>query len=466
MPPRFTYLIIGAGPTGLGAAYRLQELGEQDFLIVDKANHAGGLASSVVDPKGFTWDIGGHVHFSHYPYYDQMLERVLGSDNWYEHARVSAAWMQERFVPYPVQHHLHHLPPTKAARALYGLVQAQKRQGVPPAHFGEWVHANFGRGLAELFMLPYNTKVWAWPPDSMSYSWLGERVAKPSVSQALSNMLQGRSQSTWGPNRTFRFPMRGGTGSIWRAVAEKIPAQNVAYRTSVATIDTDKKVVHTSDGATYQYEHILNTAPLTQLCNMLTPQLPTSSQQAAKQLRHSSVHIVGLGLNGAVPEHVRGKSWMYFPEANCPFYRATVFSGYSPAHVPDPTRQWSLMTETSSSPWKPVDQNTLVEETIQGCLNTRLIRSRDDIVSVWTHTAKHGYPTPSLARDDALNELIPTLEERGIASRGRFGGWKYEVSNQDHSFMQGVEWADRMINGTPEVTYFYPDTVNTRTPRS
>jgi protoporphyrinogen oxidase len=62
------FLIIGSGPTGLGAAYRLKELGHSDFLIVEAASHVGGLASSFRDEKGFTWDIGGHVQFSHYPY--------------------------------------------------------------------------------------------------------------------------------------------------------------------------------------------------------------------------------------------------------------------------------------------------------------------------------------------------------------------------------------------------------------
>jgi len=38
-----------------------------------------------------------------------------------------------------------------------------------------------------------------------------------------------------------------------------------------------------------------------------------------------------------------------------------------------------------------------------------------------------GYPTPTLARDGVLKQVLPKLQEMGIYSRGRFGSWKYEV---------------------------------------
>ena len=96
---------------------------------------------------------------------------------------------------------------------------------------------------------------------------------------------------------------------------------------------------------------------------------------------------------------------------------------------------------------------------IQGLLNTNLIESKDAIVDFWHHFEAYGYPTPSLHRDKAL-EILSTLNELGIFSRGRFGAWIYEVSNQDHTFMQGVEAVDKIILNKDEVTVWHPEIVN------
>jgi hypothetical protein len=66
---------------------------------------------------------------------------------------------------------------------------------------------------------------------------------------------------------------------------------------------------------------------------------------------------------------------------------------------------------------------------------------------------EYAYPVPTLERDQALAVIQPRLEALKIYSRGRFGGWKYEVGNMDHSVMQGVEWAQRMLEAGQETTY-------------
>jgi hypothetical protein len=151
---------------------------------------------------------------------------------------------------------------------------------------------------------------------------------------------------------------------------------------------------------------------------------------------------------------------MYFPEPNCPFYRVTVFSNYSPNNVPDISKYWSLMAEVSESPAKPVDAASVEETVIQGLLNAGLIEDRSQVRHVWRRRIEHGYPTPALGRDEALHRILPELEELGIYSRGRFGAWKYEVANQDHCYMQGVEVVNRLLSGSPELTIWFPSIVN------
>src|SRR3954453_6215965 len=73
-------VIIGAGPTGLGAGYRLRELGYTNFVILEARDKVGGLASSEKSANGFIYDIGGHVLFSHYEYFDRLFDKVIGDD--------------------------------------------------------------------------------------------------------------------------------------------------------------------------------------------------------------------------------------------------------------------------------------------------------------------------------------------------------------------------------------------------
>ncbi len=202
---------------------------------------------------------------------------------------------------------------------------------------------------------------------------------------------------------------------------------------------------------TLDYDTLISTIPLDALCSRLHG-LDEGVRSEAKKLTHSAVHIIGIGLEGTPPDVLKTKCWMYFPEAGSPYYRVTVFSNYSPFHVPDPSKHWSLMAEVCETPMKPVDVSDLVDRTIEALQNDRLIPAAPSVISTWHRRLEHGYPTPFLGRDRVLRTVHDALERRRIFSRGRFGAWKYEVSNQDHSFMQGVELASRLITGEPEVT--------------
>jgi len=133
----------------------------------------------------------------------------------------------------------------------------------------------------------------------------------------------------------------------------------------------------------------------------------------------------------------------------------TYFSNYCPNNVPDSEKYYSLMCETSYSEYKPEDKGRIIERTIQGLMNAKLITEADKNLIETTNViqADYAYPIPTLERDKALEVIQPYLEEKGIYSRGRFGAWKYEIGNMDHSIIQGVEVANRILENKEEKTW-------------
>jgi protoporphyrinogen oxidase len=225
----------------------------------------------------------------------------------------------------------------------------------------------------------------------------------------------------------------------------------------VMTIDPARRVINLNDGRTVRYETLISTAPL----NWLTHVSGNHGLSVwTDRLKSSTVHVIGIGLQGQPPASIGKMCWMYFPGSDCSFYRVTVFSNYSPFNVPEPGSTWSLMAEVSETEHRPLDGDGLVERVIQQMVATGLIPDPRMVMSRWHKILTTGYPTPSLERAEILDAVLPALEAQRIYSRGRFGAWKYEVSNQDHSFMQGVEVVDRIVNGASEPTLTCPNLVN------
>ncbi|NUP72422.1 MAG: NAD(P)-binding protein [Gemmatimonadaceae bacterium] len=448
-------VIIGAGPTGLAAGYRLRELGHTNFVMLEAREKVGGLASSETSPNGFVYDIGGHVLFSHYEYFDTLFDKLLG-DEYQLLLRESWVWMCDRFLPYPFQNNIKYLPREVVLECLMGLIEAQ-REPLDLArfrNFEELIYGVFGKGIAKYFMMPYNFKVWAHPPAMMNKEWIGERVSVVDIARVLGNVVLDRDDAGWGPNSTFKYPRHGGTGGLFARMQPYVQ-DNLRLESPVAGVDIEAKEVLLRDGSRERYDMLLSTMPLDLLVqSMSSGEVPPVVREQAARLRHSGSHIVGVGLEQPAPSK---KCWMYFPEGSSPFYRVTYLSNYSPEVVPDASRNYSLLAEISHSEFKPDDRDTVIERTVQGMVNTQLLKDADraDIVDTFLIERDYTYPTPSLERDPALAVLHPWLESRDIYSRGRFGAWRYEVGNMDHSVAQGVEWVNRVIQGDVqnELTY-------------
>ena len=450
--------------------------------------------------------MGGHVVHSHYAYFDGLVAAAVREWNTLKRSafvRARGVW-----VPYPFQHNLGALPPADAAACLAGAVAAAEAAATgggfePPRTFDEWIVRTMGEPVAAAFMRPYNAKVWGCPPSQLGVGWLGDRVAGLDLDKAAASVARGGSEAgneatpstpssstSWGPNAVFRFPAIGGTGAIWAGVARLLPRERVRCGRRVVAIDAASKTVTLADGNTIIYASLITTLPLDVTLGMVG-----APGELKRGLVYSSTHVIGVGVRGPCP--LPGASWFYFLEPDAPFYRATVFSNYADANCPpagaelvtlchgdgsapvagendaspQPGPYWSLMFEVcETAAHAPVDVTpvqlaggtwpAVVAAMLRGAVATTLLRPDAEIVSLFHTRLEHGYPTPTLGRDDALARALPWLQERDIWARGRFGCWKYECGNQDHAVALGVEAVDSILFHTPEVTLPHPSVVN------
>ena len=464
-PADVDVLVVGAGPTGLGAAWRLevrqQESGPH-WLLVDGGSRAGGLAGSIRDPAGFTWDLGGHVLYSHYPLFDDLLEDLLGA-SWEEHERAGWIYTFGRWIPFPIQRNIRHLPPDQLLRCLDGLLDLQVPTA-PAANFQQWLQGNFGSGLVDVFFAPFNTKMWGRAPGELGCGWTESRsgsrnsnVPLVDLRQILRTIVLQSDDPGWDRSTTFRYPARGGTGAIWHALADRLPSAHLRMGHEVAAIDAGARTATLTDGSMIRYQAIVSSIPLDRLLPMITDRPDLGAR--ASRLDYASTCLVGVGFEWPRPPVLDEKYWLYFPDPDVPFHRVSVLSNYARQNVPDPARQWSLLCEINRHPSHRVDLEALAGTCVEALLRTFAL-PRSAVVNRWQHSLERGYPVPTIRRDAVLADVQPRLKELGIYSRGRFGGWRYEVSNQDHSFMQGVEAIDHILTGKPESTYEDAQAVN------
>jgi len=436
-------VIVGAGPCGLACARELDRLGHRNWTLLERGAGPGGLAASVRDPAGFTWDLGGHVVFSHFGEFDALLEEAMGADV-LRHDRSSFVRFGDRWIPYPFQNHLHHLPPEVRDECLDGLAGAPGVAGAEDPDFASWMLAVFGEGVTRHFMAPYNLKVWATPAETMSASWIAGRVSVVDRERAGS----GADDPAWGANASFSFPAVGGTGEIYRRLAARL-GERIRYQVAAVAVDPDARAVRTAAGETLRYDALVSTMPLDRLVAALAPAVPAPVRAAAAELVANGVYMVGVGYESPLAD---SRSWMYFPDPEVPFYRVTNFAKYSPANVPDgdTSRYSSYMTEAAFSPSRPLARDGLEDRVEAGLREAGVIAGRPPVASVHVERIEYAYPVPTIARDRALGAIQPWLMARDIYSRGRFGAWRYEAGNMDHAVKMGIDAARALLSGARE----------------
>ncbi len=423
-------LVIGAGPTGIGAALRLQQAGA-DWMLVEAEDGPGGMASSVTDDHGFTWDLGGHVLHSHFEDFDKAIAE--SGVHLLAPVRNGWVWMNRVLVPTPVQHQVDEAPtdldPDGQAKNL-----------------AEFYRNHLGADLYGRFFKPFTEKMWATPLELIDHEWTSLRSGSAARNVPA---IRVRENAERPAEVTFPYPA-GGTGKLWDAIAAGLDQDRIRYGCTVVAIDLDNRVARLQNGELIHFSDCVSTMSLTTLLGIVGQS--DLAKMTPEFLSNQSL-VIGLGFNGPTPAALVGKSWLYCPDPDIAWHRATMLSHYDQNNA-GPGR-WSVLCEVGRSDFRVIDE----EDAVASCIGSMIELGADpeSVVSTWIRVVPRGYPVPTLGRDALLHHIDDRMLGAGIRSRGRFGGWRYESCNQDYSFQQGVEAVDGILHGSAENVYWHPE---------
>jgi protoporphyrinogen oxidase/glycosyltransferase involved in cell wall biosynthesis len=130
-------LILGAGPTGLSAAYHY---GAGSVVLEREASAGGGCRS--IEDTGFTFDYAGHILYSDDPYVQELYRLLLG-DNVHWQDREAWVYRDGVYTRYPFPGDLHGLPPELLRECIDDAIDCARQPVAKPVD----ANARFGYPL-------------------------------------------------------------------------------------------------------------------------------------------------------------------------------------------------------------------------------------------------------------------------------------------------------------------------------
>lgn len=440
-------VILGAGLTGLSAAFHLEQAGFFDYQIFEKDLIPGGLLRSSTQ-DGFTFDYTGHlVHISD-PYFKSLVDFVGNLDSWNCLTRNAFIYSHNTYTLYPFQSNLYGLPTQVIQECITEFISKKKTTKTPKT-FYNWVLKYFGKGIGKHFFFPYNSKILSYDLKKVHPSWTGRFVPNTTVEALFEGALHKKNTSTAGYNSSFYYPKKGGIQHLINCLLSKI--KNKVITNHYATIiDSKNNVVSFANGNNVSYDHLISTMPLNHLTNQLEESSASTLKQTSSKLICNTVLNFNLGIN--IPDFTN-KHWIYFPEKKYDFYRLGFWHNFSQALVPQGCS--AIYGEMSYLPGtKTTTQiNQMLNRATQKTLEV-LGLSSANIITQKNLTLNHAYVIYNQWREKNLTKLLAHLTKLNVHSVGRFGEWKY--SSMQEAVLDGKKVAETILQQTiqPNFTTF------------
>ncbi len=415
-------LIIGGGISGLTLANYIT-----DYLIVEKDSSLGGYARThYVDD--YIWDYAGHFFHFKTDEFKSMFINSMDKNDYIIKNKNTYIYFEDKLIDYPFQMNIHELSKDKFIDCLYDLFNKQEKKVY--TNFLDMLYGKFGISITEMFLKPYNEKLYATDLTKLDKDAMGRFFPYANISEIINNM---KNHSNTSYNNTFMYPKKGAQ-VIVNKLCEKVDMNKVMLNTSVTSIDLNKKEVTLSTKEVISYNNLINTIPFNKFLSLLNIQEYTNF---SNELSYNKVLVFNLGFDKK--STYNNTDWIYFPDKNINFYRAGFYDNILS------TDKLSMYIEIGYSKESIIDESTINKElslTLDNLKKCKIIDDTFKLVKYESIIMDPAYVHIDTLHDKLVKEIINDLETKNVYSVGRYGSWTY--SSMEDAMLQSKELVEKL----------------------
>lgn len=450
MTKKTSVTVLGAGPAGVAAAYRLSQRDDVTVRVLERASQVGGNSSSFM-LEGIWCDYGSHrFHPVADPEIIADVKKLLGDDLLLRprHGRIR---LGGKWIHFPLKPHdaLLRLPKPFAASLLADMMLKPLR-GKPKGDptFASTLRSGLGPTIAQQFYFPYVTKLWGLKPEELAVELAERRVSGSSVGKILAKMMRqlpGFRSPTAG---RFYYP-RKGFGQIVQNMADAAEAQGAHFDfgTSLRRIERDGNhavaLYAEKDGQEERIEsdHIWSTIPISNLIKSMDPPAPADVLAAANGIRSRGMILIYLFLE---QDQFTEYDAHYFPELSIPVSRMSEPKNYN--NTKDPRGLTVLCAELPCDPggeyWDLSDDE--LGARFCGWLGGVGLPVKAKVRKTLTRRLGNAYPVYDLGYEEkflTMDNWLAGID--GLLTFGRQGLFAHD--NTHHAFTMAYGAADSLL---------------------
>ncbi len=440
-------IILGAGLAGLSAA---QMLGEAS-LVLEKEDRPGGLVRTECF-NGYWFDRVLHLLYFADPVTEARIKNLLGTTLV---QCTPVAWVETRSgtVRYPLQMHLGRLKRTVLFNCVIDLLKAKiSRSRRSSNNFEEMLLKTFGASMCNLFLLPYNKKLWKRPLTSLAPFDFRWTISQPDLKEVFKGIIFSESKFAAYNYRGF-YPRPAkdshvrGMEVLPQVLAQKICDLRLSH--TVTEIDTEGRtvnVMHNDRPKRFRYrKNCLSTIPLPEAIRMCK-QTPDNMRQDTEKLVRNRVLSAAFSIKG--PRPTNSGHWRYYADENIIFTRLIFMHEFDPLTAPE--NGWGICAEIVEPAEVPItDPERILSRALDDIYRNSVLPPECEVVDHHLIVVDPGYVVFTKENKHIINRMRSFLIDKGIIPLGRYGRWEY--SSMGQVMRDGYIAAKNISTTLPEV---------------